>query len=220
MEAQPTPSQFNEFASWRGTWSALSTYDKGEAVFHEGSSYICLQFDVTGTEPGTDEDVWNLLAQGGDAGEAAAHPDLSTHDSLGLATDAELTTHAADTTSVHGITDTSALETTTGSAAKVTAHEALGDPHTGYVQEAATPGGELGGTYATPTVDATHSGSSHASIQAAAEATAAADVDADIDTHEGLADPHTVHPVAKSRLTITIANGGNAETHVVTVYAR
>ncbi len=35
------------------------------------------------------------------------------------------------------------------------------------------PGGELGGTWASPTVDATHSGSSHASVQAAAEATAA-----------------------------------------------
>lgn len=30
----------------------------------------------------------------------------------------------------------------------------------------------------------------------------------------------SVHPVAKSRLNITIANGGNAETHVVEVYAR
>lgn len=37
-----------------------------------------------------------------------------------------------------------------------------------------TPGGELGGTWASPTVDATHSGSSHAAAQAAAEATAAA----------------------------------------------
>lgn len=36
------------------------------------------------------------------------------------------------------------------------------------------PGGELGGTWASPTVDATHSGSSHAAVQAAAEATAAA----------------------------------------------
>lgn len=41
-----------------------------------------------------------------------------------------------------------------------------------------TPGGELGGTWASPTVDATHSGSSHAGIQAAAEATAAADATA------------------------------------------
>lgn len=82
-----------------------------------------------------------------------SHPDLATHDSLGLATDTELTNHAndttsvhgiadtsvlatdtevatvvsdhsADTTSVHGIADTSALETTTGSANKVETHRA------------------------------------------------------------------------------------------------
>jgi hypothetical protein len=45
----------------------------------------------------------------------------------------------------------------------------------GEVVVGATPGGELGGTWAAPTVDTTHSGSSHAGIQAAAEATAAAD---------------------------------------------
>jgi len=45
----------------------------------------------------------------------------------------------------------------------------------------ATPGGELGGTWASPTVDATHSGSSHAGVQAAAEATAAAALTAHID---------------------------------------
>jgi hypothetical protein len=36
-----------------------------------------------------------------------------------------------------------------------------------------TPGGELGGTWASPTVDSSHSGSTHAATQAAAEATAA-----------------------------------------------
>lgn len=36
------------------------------------------------------------------------------------------------------------------------------------------PGGELGGTWATPTVDSSHSGSTHAAVQAAAEATAVA----------------------------------------------
>lgn len=36
-----------------------------------------------------------------------------------------------------------------------------------------SPGGELGGTWASPTVDATHSGSTHAAALAAAEATAA-----------------------------------------------
>lgn len=44
----------------------------------------------------------------------------------------------------------------------------------GEIVVGTTPGGELGGTWASPTVDATHSGSSHAGVQAAAEATAAA----------------------------------------------
>ena len=39
-----------------------------------------------------------------------------------------------------------------------------------YVLKATTPGGELGGTYSAPTVDATHSGSSHAGIIATHEA--------------------------------------------------
>lgn len=52
-----------------------------------------------------------------------------------------------------------------------------------------TPGGELGGTWDSPTVDATHSGSTHAATQAAAEATAAAA----LTTHAGAADPHTVY---------------------------
>ena len=40
----------------------------------------------------------------------------------------------------------------------------------------ATPGGELGGTWAAPTVDTTHSGSSHAGV---------------VSTHEAAGDPHT-----------------------------
>ena len=72
----------------------------------------------------------------------------------------------------------------------------------------ATPGGELGGTWGAPTVDATHSGSTHAATQAAAEATAAADATTKADAaeaaaiaasepvgsvaaHAGAADPHT-----------------------------
>lgn len=43
-----------------------------------------------------------------------------------------------------------------------------------------SPGGELGGTWASPTIDATHSGTSHAGAASAA-----------VTTHEGLADPHT-----------------------------
>lgn len=64
----------------------------------------------------------------------------------------------------------------------IATHEAASDPHTGYLKESntidflvgtatgelggeivvgATPGGELGGSWASPTVDATHSGSAH-----------------------------------------------------------
>lgn len=49
-----------------------------------------------------------------------------------------------------------------------------------------SPGGELGGSWASPTVDSTHSGSSHAGVQAAAEGTAAAALSA----HAAAADPH------------------------------
>jgi hypothetical protein len=51
----------------------------------------------------------------------------------------------------------------------------------------ATPGGELGGTWASPTIDAAHSGSTHAATQAAAEATASGA----LTTHAAAADPHT-----------------------------
>ncbi|WP_030387081.1 hypothetical protein [Streptomyces sp. NRRL S-241] len=40
-----------------------------------------------------------------------------------------LAAHAADTTDVHGITDTSSLETSAGAAGKVSAHAAASDPH-------------------------------------------------------------------------------------------
>lgn len=68
-----------------------------------------------------------------------------------------------------------------------------------------SPGGELGGTWATPTVDAVHSGSSHASVQAAAEATAAAALSA----HE--ADTTSVHGIADtSALALTANHPSNA----------
>jgi hypothetical protein len=91
---------------------------------------------------------------------AGAHPDLATHDTLGLATDTELTTHAgaADPhtgylkeSDVQGAAGVSAFGDTAaaGSAATasrtdhrhsreanpVTAHEGAADPHTGYVKE-------------------------------------------------------------------------------------
>ena len=68
-----------------------------------------------------------------------------------------------------------------------------------------SPGGELGGTWASPTVDATHSGSSHGAVQAAAEATAAAALSA----HD--ADTTGVHGIADtSALALTASHPTNA----------
>ena len=68
-----------------------------------------------------------------------------------------------------------------------------------------SPGGELGGTWASPTVDATHSGSSHADVQAAAEATAASA----LTTHS--ADTTAVHGIADtSALALTANHPSNA----------
>lgn len=59
----------------------------------------------------------------------SAHVSASDPHSDRSYADGILATHAADTTSVHGITDTSALETTTGSTSKVSAHAVAADPH-------------------------------------------------------------------------------------------
>lgn len=72
-----------------------------------------------------------------------------------------------------------------------------------------SPGGELGGTWASPTVDATHSGSSHAAVQAAAEATAAAALSA----HD--ADTTGVHGIANTANLETSAGAqAKVDTHV------
>lgn len=131
----------------------------------------------------TDLEEWVTAAAAGSSGGGGAHPDLATHDALGLATQAELDAHAG-----------------------------AADPHTDYVQEAAVPGGELGGTYASPTVDATHSGSTHAAAQAAAEATAQAALDA----HTGdTVDAHDASAIsildAASDFTATDVEGALAE---------
>lgn len=55
---------------WKGEWNADESYHKGEAVFHDGSSYIHVHNSgnsaaPTGIEPGTNETVWQLLASKG-----------------------------------------------------------------------------------------------------------------------------------------------------------
>lgn len=65
-----------------------------------------------------------------DASDVGAAPAGHTHsyDPAGTAA-AAVAAHEADTTNVHGIPDTSALETSAGATAKVTAHAGATDPH-------------------------------------------------------------------------------------------
>jgi hypothetical protein len=137
-----------------------------------------------------------------------------------MATQAELDAHTGDTSDAH---DASAISfTPAGSIAATDVQAAIeevaseaggggaptdvdylvGTASGGLSAEivvGTSPGGELGGTWASPTVDATHSGSSHASVQAAAEATAAAALAA----HTG--DTSDAHDASA----ISIADAGN-----------
>ena len=93
---------------------------------------------------------------GGPAGPAAEHPDLATHDALGLATDLELSGHAGDAshtdartplTHVHTEADVTSLVSDLGGKAPthshpyeasgaVATHAGLADPHPGYLTPA------------------------------------------------------------------------------------
>lgn len=115
-----------------------------------------------------------------------------------VATQAELDAHVNDTTDAHAAsaisftpngsiasTDVQAAiqevrDEAAGGGAPSTADYLVGTAQGGLSAEivvGTSPGGELGGTWASPTVDTVHSGSSHAAVQSAAEATAQAALD-------------------------------------------
>lgn len=102
-----------------------------------------------------------------------------------------------------------------GAGAPTTADYLVGTAQGGLSAEivvGTSPGGELGGTWASPTVDATHSGSTHAAVQAAAEATAAAALS---DHLTDAADAHDASAIsildAASDFTATEVEGALAE---------
>lgn len=49
-----------------GAWNQTTRYERLTAVEYDGSSYVAKQ-DNTGVTPGTDSDVWMLLAKKGEA---------------------------------------------------------------------------------------------------------------------------------------------------------
>lgn len=171
---------------------------------------------------GADGDV--LTKQSGEDGDAdweapgaASHPDLATHDSLGLATDAELAAHSDATSGVHGV-GASAVESTSGAQAKADAAEAAAQGYadteieahrTGEVHVAAQPPQTHAASHATAGGDPI----APSDIGAEDDGAAAAAVSA----HEGAADPHTgyrlesdspVDPVAGTAGLRTLGTGG------------
>lgn len=221
-----------------------------------GGSVLGIDFLVGTAQTGLDSEIVVGTSPGGELGGTWASPTIdvvhsgSSHASIQAAAEAAaeataaaaLASHEADTTNIHGITNTALLETTAGAQTKVdlhvndtsAAHAASAISFTpngsisstdvqAAIQEVrdeagsnlsgidflvgssqgslsaeivvgTSPGGELGGTWASPTVDATHSGSSHASVQAAAEATAAGA----LASHE--ADTTNIHGIANTAL--------------------
>lgn len=87
---------------------------------------------------------------------AGDHPNLDAHETLGLATQAALDTHAADTTAIHGIADTANLVLTNDarlSDARTPLTHSITSAHNGF------PGGSstflrADGTFAAPTAAA------------------------------------------------------------------
>lgn len=117
-------------------------------------------------------------------GAGAAHPNLATHDALGLATDAELATHAATSGHTHpNLATHDALGLATD--AELATHAAAADPHPTYSTAAELAAGITAHeALANP----------HATYHTAAE------VAADIATHAGLTDPHTGYRLESAQI--------------------
>jgi hypothetical protein len=69
--------------TWRGTYSASTSYVVNDAVYYNGGSYICIQ-NTTGNLP-TNDTYWNLMAAQGAPGEGSGDvtgPDSATDNAI------------------------------------------------------------------------------------------------------------------------------------------
>jgi hypothetical protein len=197
--------------------------------------------DVVTYDVGTGTWVNDPAAAGGATGPAGGvlagtYPDPSF--AADMATQAELDAHITDATAAHAgtaisFTPAGTIASTTVQAAieevateaaaagaPTTADYLVGTAQGGLSAEivvGTSPGGELGGTWPSPTVDATHSGSSHAAVQAAAEATAASALathEADTTSIHGITD--TANLYVAGGTDVAVADGGTGASTAAT----
>lgn len=169
-------------------------------------------------------DIGTVVLNAGDvgadtAGSAAAAQTAAVTTAAADAT-TKVSTHSADTTDVHGITNTSALETTTGAQTKATAAQtaattaAATDATTKVATHTAATDPHGDRTWATGQFDA-------AGAATAAQAAAATDATGKVAAHTSAADPHADRAwvsglfalLADSRLTNARTPTAHASTH-------
>ena len=80
------PSDNTKFAiltsglKWRGVWSGATAYLIDDVVNHNESSYVLVVNTDTGTVPGTNPAIWNVVSQGDPQAVLLAQGDLLTRD--------------------------------------------------------------------------------------------------------------------------------------------
>lgn len=208
LASRPAPG--TEGRLYRVTEDSIVYRDSGSAweayagAGGGGSGVVDATYLTATAHAGLSAEVVVGATPGGELGGTWAAPTVdATHSgSTHAATQAAAEATAASALSGHTSTTHLALGATGTTAspgdhthahtpdAPTTADYLVGSVQGGLANEivvGTSPGGELGGTWASPTIDASHSGSTHAATQSAAEATAASA----LTTHAGAVDPHT-----------------------------
>jgi hypothetical protein len=200
------PAQLAETPQDHSSMGSTETIDATSKTWHRGTLNANCAITVTGFAVDAGQVVLCKLTQNGTGGYAVvwdtdvvfpAGVDDQPAQDPGAVTWFLLWSDEGDST-VYGMKVGGASSGTDLSAIDFLVGTASGDLSAEIVV-GTTPGGELGGTWPSPTVDTTHSGSSHAATQAAAEATAAAALAAHVASSASTGGEH-VHVAGETHL--------------------
>jgi hypothetical protein len=67
----------NEGFKWRATYSAITTYFKGDTVEYNSSSFVAIDHNILNVTPGTDPTKWQLIAAGAATATLTSRGDIS-----------------------------------------------------------------------------------------------------------------------------------------------